>query len=437
MVRSNRVSRNGISTLWVILGIPLFLTLLLFTVDIANLWLAQIELENGLEAAALAAAKHWGKHTELNSTLPAREAGLAYARLNRVRCQPIVLSTNHDPAASLDSNNPNENLDCCATATPSGNLIFGMISDDDPLTFDAGKQPGCGIGTVLFDATASGNLGGNDKTGNAISNAWGISFQAAQGTPENLTIARVIIDVRGTTGNGTFDFTSSAPVVSTSVDPPATSGIIPCQADVKGFTNPSQQIQFDYTGTTPQTLTIHFRPDPPADPGAGSLDKGFEPGDRFRFGAKVSQVGGPQGNIMDDGDGVGEAPVIVTVIFALNGIEQPPVYATFVNTSNKQSDCNDTCPVHPTGIPDLPCPATSSQTNDGQSYVMLNGSGNNDFGVRAQAIMPVKSLSRKIFGNCFGPLYVTAKVTARYNCSLGRAWLVEVEKFICPGPETP
>jgi hypothetical protein len=89
--------------------------------------------------------------------------------------------------------------------------------------------------------------------------------------------------------------------------------------------------------------------------------------------------------------------------------------------------------VHPSGIPFLPCPPSSAPKNNGQSYVLMSGSGNNDFAVRAQAIVEVDSLARKLLGNCIGPYYVTVKTTARYNCSEDRAWLVRVERFLCPG----
>jgi hypothetical protein len=409
-----------------ILAIPLFLTLLVLTIDVANLWLAQIELENGLESAALAAVKEWGVTTTA-TTETARNAGVTYARLNQVRGLPLVIAPNRTTTAS--ASNPNENLACCAAAgnPPTGNLIFGTITENNPLTFDTSKAPGCGIGTVLFDATGSGT------GGLAQDNAWGISFQATPGTPANITIQQIIIDVGANGGGGTFDFSSSGPTISDNLPDP----IIPCQPDVAGFTDiqhasidgdPSQiEFVYDTTTTTPSTLTINFSNDP------ATSDKGFEPGDHFRFGAKTSGVG-PGGGEQDDGDGVGAANVRVTLIFALDGIPQPPVYATFVDTASKQNQCHATCPVHPTGIPDLPCPATSSANNDGQSYVLTRGSGKNDFGVRAQAMVPVNSLSRKIFGACLGPLYVSAKVTARYNCSLNRAWLVEVEKFTCSVP---
>jgi len=49
--------RRGVATLWLILALPLFLIILGALLEIANLWLARIELKNGLDAASLEAVK--------------------------------------------------------------------------------------------------------------------------------------------------------------------------------------------------------------------------------------------------------------------------------------------------------------------------------------------------------------------------------------------
>ncbi len=57
-LRSGRVSRTwrararrGVYTLWTILFLPALLLMFVFLVDIAQLWLARVELENALEHA--------------------------------------------------------------------------------------------------------------------------------------------------------------------------------------------------------------------------------------------------------------------------------------------------------------------------------------------------------------------------------------------------
>ncbi|NMC20584.1 MAG: pilus assembly protein [Thermogutta sp.] len=143
--------RSGFSTLWLILTLPIFLTLFAFVFEMGHMWVARVELENGLESAALAAVRSWAESGSSDTYLP-RQVGAAYAANNTVRSYPLVLGLNHDPAAGPD--NPNQNLTCTATVyspvgavSPEGNLIFGAILTDDPncpLTFNAGIRPSCG-----------------------------------------------------------------------------------------------------------------------------------------------------------------------------------------------------------------------------------------------------------------------------------------------------
>jgi len=424
--RADRFRRKGIAVLWAIVTIPIFLVLICGVVHIANLWTARVELENALEAAALAAVKEWGDAGGGSTQVP-RQIGVEYAAANRVACAPVVISANLHPSPSAD--NPNANLTCTVGKPdpangipPSGNLIFGAItSQQDPMTFNAGIRPGCGVGTVLFDATGqgAGNLTHYD--------AWGISFQNVPGTPADLKILSVTIDLQAGGGSGRFDFTSSGPQLS-----PVTSGggILSCQPDVYGFSNPSGQITFSPTTGTPSSLTITFQADPD-DPDA---DKGFEPGDRIRFGARTTGVS--HGGGQDDGDGIGRDDVRVTVVFTLDGVNPlPAVSATFIDNTETSNDCTPaTCPiVHPTGIPNLPCPPSSAPNNNGQSYVLMQGGDARAFGVRAQATVPVQSLGGRLLGvGC--QQYVSGCVTALYDCATGRARLIRVDEFLCPGP---
>jgi Flp pilus assembly protein TadG len=143
MNHPRRHNRRGISTLWVILTLPVFLALLVFVVDVANLWLARVELENGLEAAALAAVAEWGKSSDLTVPVPsiattdsARAVGVAYARANTLRGLPIGIQAN---LAAPTTGNPNANASCDVLA--GGHLVFGAIAAGSSLTFNAGQPP--------------------------------------------------------------------------------------------------------------------------------------------------------------------------------------------------------------------------------------------------------------------------------------------------------
>jgi len=414
-------SRRGISALWLVLTLPLFLILFGFVVELGHLWLARVELENALEAAARAAVETWAESGG-GSTYQARQVGVAYAAANRVRGLPLQIGLNYDPAASVD--NPNENLTCCVKPSDplgnvlaEGNLVFGAIRRDPnglcPITFDAARRPGCSPGTVLIDATAQGpgNL--------AQDNAWGIVFRPAPDLPDGLTIASITIDLQAGGGSGRFDFTSSGPMLSDNSPIP----ILPCHADVEGFPSPASQIVFTPTSGHSPTLTIQFLPDPL------SGDRGFEPGDRIRFGARTTGVSSGSGQ--DDGDGIGRDQVKVTVVFAINGIPLPPVSGVFFDNTETSNDCQPTCPVHPSGIEDLPCPPASSPSNNGQSYVILGGGSGQDFAVRAQAVLAVPSPICKLFGLTMPRYRVSAKTIAIHSCAEQRTRLQRVDQYIC------
>ena len=431
--------RRGSATLWLIIWLPCLLTLFCVLVGVANLWLARVELENALEASALAAVKQWGENGGGSTVVP-RNVGVAYAAANIVRGNPVVIGTNYNPL-----NAPNENDLCNPTphnVPPNGNLVFGAIDDTDPdhVIFDAGEAPSCAAGTVLIDASGSGN------GGLIADNAWGISFYNTIDTNPALRIDSVIIDLRGSGGSGSFVGNANAIISDNSpqpavIDQSATNS----QPDVVGFTDldmapppTTGQIQFSYPG--PGKLQIDFFAD--TNP-VGGLDDGFAPGDRFRFGHNVDNVS--SGNGHNDGDGIGQDGTTVTIFFSIGGFPVPPVtgvMGTFVDNDDRKNDCPNTASVspetgtlivHPSGTPDLPCPPTAGNNNNGQSYVLVNAIGAGKFGVRAQAIIPVVPLNLGFLGPLVQLDYcVQAKATAEYDCATGRIKLVRIDEFICP-----
>lgn len=131
--------RRGSATLWLVIWLPCLMALFCVLVGVANLWLARVELENAMEAAALAAAKSWGDANGGNTLTP-RTVGVGYAQANSVRRDPVVIGTNYDSGGG-----PNENAECDAgLAPPTGNLIFGSVDRSNPnhVIFDAGTAPG-------------------------------------------------------------------------------------------------------------------------------------------------------------------------------------------------------------------------------------------------------------------------------------------------------
>jgi hypothetical protein len=365
--------RRGSATIWLIVTLPVLLILFCFVLNIAQQWLARVELENALEAAALAAVKEWGDANGGDTLIP-REVGVEDANLNRMRGFRVQIANNYEPDPMLGGVNQNKLCDVVKGPPPDGNLIFGAITHDDPdfpITFNAGVQPSCAAGRVLIDASEEGNLQ-NDHN-----NAWGISFQQTDPpAPAGLMITKVEINVRPNPGDEAIFF--GTPMVSDilvdgSADAAVRDNSGNRQADVKGFTDPTNQITFTIDPMEPWILTIEFFADNNPD---GGTDSGFEICDRMRFGAEVHEK--EIGNAQVDGDEIGQIPALVTVYFS-NGTTATS--EMFDNTESK-NDCFDPahtggfCPVpslivHPTEIPDLPCPPTAAETNNGQSYVLI------------------------------------------------------------------
>jgi hypothetical protein len=403
--------RRGVVTLWLILALPVLLLLLIFLIEIGNIWRARVELENALEAAALAAVKEWGDSSG-TANLAARNVGVTYAAANTVTGSPVIITTNHNPGNSPTFND-----------SPAGDLIFGAITTDAiPWVFCGNRQPSCGEGRVMIDASGSGSL----QTAN--NNEWGIAFQqTSPATNPLLRITRIEIDV----GAGA-QFTGT-PTVSANLLPNLANNAVRdtggSQADVFGFTNPGTQITFTILGTS-HILRIDFGAD-------GASDDGFAVGDRFRFGANVTNGG----NL--DGDDVGSPNRTTTITVYYN--LAPTATGTLVDTEDRKNDCHDphlidpitgTWVVSPSNVPDLPCPPTASATNNGQSYEVIYSSGAGAYGVRAQATVQVNSVACRLGGYAVPTFTVSACATARYACATRRPELIRVRPenffFTCP-----
>ncbi len=447
-----RSGREGIAVLWLIVTLPIFVFLFVGVIMIGNIWLARVEVENALEGAALAAVKEWGDNNGGNTLVP-RNVGVAYAAANTVSAVPVEIRTNYDLNNTTGS--ANQNLLCDPVKPdpvngilPGGNLVFGAVTITNPGTpqehveFDAGTSPSCGAGGVSFDVSANGGGGGNDQTN--TDNWWGVSFRPTQNMPVGITISRLVYDLRANGGDGVFD---GVPTLSDNVSPHKVRiNDANQQPDIFGFAGPPySQISFAINPATPWIMTVSFQP---AIGGGGNvIDAGFSPCDRMRFGVGLNGVGPNQGggSLRDDGDGVGYDRVVVAVYFAIGGQELPnPVYATFEDTQHPANQCVNgqdsacTTPsmvLHPGLYPDVPCPPSSSPGNNGQSLAFANGSGGNAFGVRAQAIVPVKNPFCGFCGLTLTPHYVTVQTTAIYDCTQRRPRLVRVDEYICPGPK--
>ena len=84
----------------------MLLLLLILLIEIGNIWRARVELENAMEAAALAAVKEWGKWRPATQT--ARDIGVAYAAANTVTGSPVAITDNEDRDQVPNNNQPRQ-----------------------------------------------------------------------------------------------------------------------------------------------------------------------------------------------------------------------------------------------------------------------------------------------------------------------------------------
>jgi hypothetical protein len=129
------------------------LTLQCLVVEIANLWLARIELTDALEASALAAVKQWRMDLDQDAqadTLDARHVGPTYAAANTVGGVPVLIGLNYDPAPT--SGDENGNASC------AGELIFGVIADNAPEFTFCTNQAASGDDDLAVRAQATASV---------------------------------------------------------------------------------------------------------------------------------------------------------------------------------------------------------------------------------------------------------------------------------------
>lgn len=133
--------RRGLSAGWLLVWSPVFLLAVLLIVEVGNVFLAKVQLENALEAAALAGVKQW---VDTDDTYIARVAAQQYAAANTVSGEPVMLdlNTNNTGPSQTPSPLPNGNLIC------DGEIVLGAVSLPDGVD-DCGQ--------FIFDPDTSQN----------------------------------------------------------------------------------------------------------------------------------------------------------------------------------------------------------------------------------------------------------------------------------------
>ncbi|MDA0835721.1 MAG: hypothetical protein O3A29_20805 [Planctomycetota bacterium] len=128
---SNR--RRGIATVWTIIGFPAIIVGFIVVAEYGNITLAKIELENAIEAGAIAGINQWSQGNTPANRTAARNAAVTFTAGNVVRRQPVVVVSNE---TATTPTNPNGNAAC------DGNIVLlGTIPIATPDEFNANIAP--------------------------------------------------------------------------------------------------------------------------------------------------------------------------------------------------------------------------------------------------------------------------------------------------------
>jgi Flp pilus assembly protein TadG len=115
-------ARRGVITIWTVICLPLAVTVLFGVAQVGRLWHARVQLENALEATALAAVQEWGdRGGESKNMMAALTVGRAYAEANAVLGVPVKLNDRQSAASAAWS---------FGTATPRGSG-FDFTADSE------------------------------------------------------------------------------------------------------------------------------------------------------------------------------------------------------------------------------------------------------------------------------------------------------------------
>lgn len=383
-----RRNRRGIAVLWLILWGSMFLTFFCVTLEFASLWQAQVELNNTMDAAALAAAREWGASGSATTEV-ARDVGVAYANANPVLGATVPFATNYNAG-----NTPNQN------ASNNGNLVFGALdSTVSPITFSSGAQGGCAAGDVTITITKPS--AGADVTPDEIE----VIFNdgAANLEIQSIELTLPTAAVGNVSQLPFFDATKNPAVSQTAGDfqglnvlPDGMSGNWNCP-------NGTGDICFEFDNLVAgqpgryQTVRMNFAP--------GSFTSTGVPAttDYFHFGVSTNNLNPPAFPGNNDGDAWGDDGVSATITF-YNSVTMTTTTATSV--------------------------FTNTGGNDGVSQAFFTGAGGGLPAVIAQATAPVQGFCSSLFGVSF--FNVSASSTAYYDCSAGQSALVHVTNYVFP-----
>jgi len=120
--------RRGAAVVWILVATPAILVLFMVVLSLASIWQARAELQNAVEAAALAGAKLWGDGADSPSNrTSAHLASQAVFQANTVFGKVGSISSNDNPSA-INNNQ-----------STSGPILLGSFVGS---TFYVNQSPG-------------------------------------------------------------------------------------------------------------------------------------------------------------------------------------------------------------------------------------------------------------------------------------------------------
>ncbi len=407
----SRRQREGVATLWIIVAVLVSILMLCISIEIGNLWLARVQLQTALEAAALSAVDQWAEAGGGGvATLAHRERGVVLAGSNTVSGIPAPLGTNYSAIAI------NGNL------SAGGDLIFGAITSTMPTTvFDANATAGCGPPATVF-LQINKPAAGNAVTADEIL----VRYDSGPATLEIRTIKITIPVFAGSNSQMPYFDSDKAPALSTvggdyqGIDPdPRGPASLPASIAntwwcsphpfaAAGFSNPDGDVCFEMDDQIPagmvvgtnryRTLVIGFRP------GSFTSTNNIATTDFFRFGVSTNQLNPPTLPGQNDGEGWRRAPLSVEVTFYDT--------ATMMSVSATTNFVDDGAPAN------------------GIAEATISGANGDPPAVFAQATISVPTICGSALG--IAAFNVSASTYAQYDCSAAEPSLILVDQMIGP-----
>lgn len=391
-------SRRGIATIWVIVSMPALLTLLVVLIDVANVWLAKIELKNALDAAALSGVKSWG---EGNSTAQSRLDANDAFNTNTILGSAFSLVT-------AEGGCTNGNV------ISTGDLLFGSTTDSGgTITFNCNGVPACVVGAITANLEVNTVGGADNLTNRRTFRITGFTGPVgSQLTSVTINVGTMIVDngAGNVADNGFFDFREQPPTADNQTGSdfaPVGAGEVLLLNNTFLYTNTGGATVASTNGvlnSTQTSLTVNL--------------SNFNPGDTIEFAVDTDRVGPDSGNIgadvADFGGHFGSGHTDTTRSTVTGAL------VTFIISGQSFSG---------TLLVD------GGQNNDRSTVAIADVlTGGDAFAVRARKTVQISSISPTFFGLTLGPYNVSAESYARFVCTNGPPQLMHIDTFFCTCP---